>query len=71
MPEQNKAHDFLFVGRNRDTVDAEEDIHCLESDSLVSVEERAVLRDAEAVGSRERHEVRVGRAVETIIPNGN
>ena len=77
---ENQNDDFFLCCFNAEAVQPEEEIHGLECDALVSVNERMVMGEAESIGCGEGGEIRVrvvgepvsrtfeGRLQETPIP---
>lgn len=64
---QDKRNDRFLGGFNAEAVQPEEEIHGLESDTFVPVNERMVVGEAKAIGRCERSEVWVRTVMELVL----
>ena len=63
---ENQDNDFFLRCFNAEAVQPEEEIHGLESDALVSIDERMVVGEAESIGRGEGGKIRVRVVVEPV-----
>jgi hypothetical protein len=64
---QDKRNDRFLGGFNAEAVQPEEEIHGLERDAFVPVNERMVVGETKAISRSERSEVRVRTVVELVL----
>jgi hypothetical protein len=64
---EDERHDLLLGGFDAEAVQAEEEIHGLEGDAFVSVNERVVVGEAKAIGRGERGKIFVRTVVESVL----
>jgi hypothetical protein len=63
---ENDAHHLGLLGVNAQTVQSKEDVHGLERNSLVAVDERVIAGEAESVRGCEIDEVGLGLVMKSI-----
>jgi len=63
---EDKRHNFFLRSVNAKAVQPQEEVHGLESNPLISVDEGIVLRNPESIGCSEIAEVSCGLIVEAI-----
>jgi hypothetical protein len=61
---EDQADHVRLLGFNSKSVEAKEDIHGLEGDTLVPIDERMIPRDTKPVGCRQVREIGLGFVVE-------
>jgi hypothetical protein len=64
---QDERYDRLLGGFDAEAVQPEEEVHGLESDAFVPVNERMVVGETKAIGRSERSEVWVRAVVELVL----
>lgn len=62
----NSADYIFFIGSDRQSIDREKNVHGLERDSFVTVYERVVPGDSEAIRRGQRHQIRLGLVMKLV-----